>query len=577
MPKINEEKINEIRAKADIVEIIAKFIPVARKGKNYVATCPFHDDHDPSMSISPEKQIYKCFVCGKGGNVFNFVADFEHITFIESVLRVADMVGVDMNEYQDLPSVQVDPKLARIYKVHQAMIEFTNYTLMTSTASHVKNYLNERGISDDLITKFEIGYNPKMEAVYQFLHAKKFSDEDLLNSQVVRLTNSGIHDVFENRITIPIHDRLGHPIAFTARRLQEDSESAKYINTQESLAYHKGDVIFNYHRAKAVCKQTHRVLLVEGAMDVIAFAKVGIADVVATLGTACTKNQLNLLKNLHCEICVCYDGDEAGIHAIYKFGLLANEQNIEFSVVDNKTGLDPDEVIDKYGKEELVALSKKTMAWQDFLFDYLAKRYDLNNHSQKVEFANEMKKAIDSVKQDFLKMQYFKKLFDLTGFDLSNTKQKIVEKKKIVISQKKKDLDEYEILSQMLISIQASNEFKDTLGFLIQNNCNKLALYIINEYRSVDQIVVADLMSKISEPSVVELLSDVDNWELAPKFYNPDSLKNAINKVRVKCIENQIELLIEKSRVVNSAEEQGAIINQINELRVEKNKWLYMN
>ena len=296
MARISEEKIREIRSKADIAEVIAKYVPITRKGRNYVCVCPFHDDHDPSLSISADKQIFKCFVCGAAGNVFGFVSRFENISYVESIVKVAEMVHVDVSEYDKSESYEkIDPRVSAIHKVNQAAIDYTNYSLKSSLGSSVVDYLHQRGIQDNLIEKFQIGYNPPNDALYRFLHAKKFADKDLVESNVVRLTSSGIHDVFANRIMIPIHDRQGHPIAFTARRFGS-GEEAKYINTQETICYIKGNVIFNYHRAKEICRQTKRVLLVEGAMDVIAFEKVGIGDVVATLGTACTKEQIALLK-----------------------------------------------------------------------------------------------------------------------------------------------------------------------------------------------------------------------------------------------------------------------------------------
>ena len=568
MARLSEDKINEIRSHSDIVEVISKYIPLSKKGKSFVGNCPFHDDHDPSMSVSQEKQIFKCFACGAGGNVFNFVSRYENISFIESVVEVAKISNLDIGDVE-LTVHPINTHLAPYYKLNQAFIEYTHYMLLAGGYSNILEYLHRRGIHDDLIKKFEIGYNPKEDALYHYLKAKKFKDEEMIEANLVRLTSQGIHDVFTSRITIPIHDRYGNPIAFTARRTVENDE-AKYINTMQTPCYVKGNVIFNYHRAAAACKKTKRVLLVEGAMDVIAFYKAEIEDVVATLGTACTKEQLKLLKQLHVKVDVCYDGDEAGIHATYKFGKMASECGLLFEVIDNRTALDPDEIIEKYGKEELRALSLKTISWIDFCFEYLQKKYHLENYSQKVEYAKEMRTEIERLSEAFLKENYLKRLYELTGFDMS---QKNTERKPILKSYSKAvrfrygEAAEYEILGQMLLSRQAVNLFKNDLGFLIHPVCNQLALYLINEYRLSDTIQVADLLNQIQEDEVRNLLIDLCEWELAPKSLNLEVLNDAIHKIHDRCIEARIKEMAQLAKKMSNPLDKAKLMNEIIELR----------
>lgn len=567
MARLSEDKINEIRSHADIVEVISKYIPLSKKGKNFLGVCPFHDDRDPSLTVSSDKQIFKCFACGAGGNVFNFVSRYENISFVESVIEVGKLCNIQLEDIE-VVQPQSNQQYAPFYKINQNFIEYTNYMLLSTAHIDVLNYLRKRGIKDDLIKKFEIGYNPSDDALYHYLKAKKFSDQEMIEANLARLTNQGIHDVFSSRITIPIHDKYGNPIAFTARRTIENDE-AKYINTTETPCYTKGNVIFNYHRAIQVAKKTGRVLLVEGAMDTIAFYKAGIEDVVATLGTACTKEQLKLLKQMHVKVDVCYDGDDAGIHATYKFGKMASESGLEFEIINNQTGLDPDEIIEQFGIDELKSLSVKTISWIDFLFEYLQKKYNLENYSQRVDFAKEMKIEIDRMKETFLKENYFNKLFELTQFDMS----KIVETKKVersfdkVTHFKFGELAEYEILGQMLLSKQAVNIFKNDLGFLINPTCNQLALYFINEYRAIDEIVVADLLNQIQEEDVKNLLIDLCEWELAPKILNIDVLKDAIQKIHDKCIEAKIKEMSDLAKKMSNPLDKARIMNEIIELR----------
>lgn len=572
MARLSEDKINEIRSRSDIVEIVSKYIPLTKKGKNFVGNCPFHNDHDPSLTVSQEKQIYKCFACGAGGNVFNFVSAYENISFVESVIEVAKHSNVQISDIE-IDTYQQNPKFVSYYKINQAFIDYTSYILKSSVNNTIVDYLHKRGINDDLIKIFQIGYNPNDNAIYNYLKAKKFSDEEMINANIVRLTSQGLFDVFSTRITIPIHDKHGNPIAFTARRTIE-SDEAKYINTTETDCYIKGNVLFNYHRALPIAKKLGRVILVEGAMDTIAFYKAQIENVVATLGTACTKEQLKLLKQMNVKVCVCYDGDDAGINATYKFGKLASEMGLDFEIVNNKSKLDPDEIIEQYGKDELIALSHKTISWIDFCFEYLQRKYHLENYSQKVEFAKEMKVEIDRIKESFLKENYFKKLYELTQFDMSKSIQTPQYEKRYIKKTHFKygELAEYEILGQMMLSKQAVNIFKNDLGFLISPVCNQLSLYLINEYRKIDEIQIADLLNQIKEEDVKDLLIDLSDWELAPKELNIQVLNDAISKIHDKCLESRIKEMTELAIKMSNPLDKARIMNEIIELRRSQNK-----
>lgn len=585
MSRLSEQEINDIRAKANIVEVISHYIPLTRKGRNYMAVCPFHDDHTPSMSISEDKQIFKCFVCGSGGNVFSFVSKYEQISFIEAVYKVAEIVGITMEHPLELHTHSVDPKRAKLYKACQDTIEYTHYQLHTPDAQRVKDYLHKRGIDDAMIDHFELGYNPEQDALYRFLHAKKHEDESLLQAGVVRMSNQGISDVFANRLMIPIHDENGNAVGFSARRLA-DTEEAKYINTQETDIYHKGELIYNYHRAKSEARKAKCVYLVEGAMDVIALAKVGITHALATLGTACTKEQLRLLTKLGVDVIVCYDGDAAGKNATYKFGRIAKGK-LPFTIVDNKTGLDPDEIIDAYGKEELQKTLHKTISWVDFLFDYLLGKYDLDNYTQKKAYAVELSAEIAQLKDEFERTNYYIRLRELTGFDMSVQQQAELKVKKQAKSYQKRAYltypktgvmaAAYEILSQMLHARSASNYFKDKLGFLKDDDSNRLAMYMINYYRNHKTIAVADLLNEIAEASVRDLLISVADWDLACEEVNMEAMNEAFIKMKACILDEKIASLVQEASAVNDpiqkariADERNALIRERNDLFLER-------
>lgn len=582
MARLSDKEINEIRSKANIVEVIARYIPLTKKGKSHVCTCPFHDDHDPSMSISEDKQIYKCFVCGAGGNVFTFIQKFEQISFIEAVCKVADFVGIQIDHSFSLPEKKIDPHKEALYKVCKDMIEFTHYQLQTIEAKPIKDYLIKRGVHEDIMQRFEIGYNPKKDSVYQFLHAKKHLDEHILEAGVARMSSIGMKDVFTHRITIPIHDAQGNPVGFTARRI-EDNEEAKYINTQDTLIYHKGQLIFNYHRAKTVAKKENRIYIVEGAMDVLAFEKVGLSNSVAMLGTACTKEQLMLLKQLSIPIVLCYDGDNAGRNATYKFGKLASEHRIAFEVVKNTYELDPDEIIDMYGKDELRNVVNSTISWLDFLFVYLNEKYNLDNYSQRKEFALEMAQHIETLQEDFEKHSYYIRLAQLTGFDMKQEVVAPVKKesshytKRTFLKMPKAGqyVAEQEIISQMLNGVAASNYFKNELGFFKNDLCNKLAMYIVDYYRHHAVMDIADLLDKIKEEPVKQLLLDISNWELALEDVCMDVLEDAVRKVKACLLDDKIQSLNEKIKQMADPIAKAALADKKNKLILNQRSLLH--
>lgn len=578
MARIPENVINDIRNRTDIVEVVSQYVPLTKKGKNFVGVCPFHDDHNPSMSVSSDKQIFHCFVCGAGGNAFGFVQRFENIGFLESVKRVADLSNLpfdfDVSSYSQVKNKEYQP----LYDVLNDAIEFSSYGLLSIDGKPYYEYLTKRGIHEDIMKKFSIGFNPKENRLYEFLKAKKHKDEDMVSANVVRISQQGMQDVFFNRITIPIHDGFGNPVGFTARVI-DDSSDAKYINTAETPIYIKGNLLFNYHRAKDSTKKQGKIYVVEGAMDVIAFAKAEIDNVVATLGTACTGEQIKLLKSLNSTVCIFYDGDRAGQDATYKVGKLAVERGLNVEIVKNDHNLDPDEIIEAHGKEELREVSKKTISWIDFLFYFLMKKFNLNNYSEKKEYAKIIGEEISRLSDQFEKDSYYNQLRQVSGFDLSQgqsdaqipDRQSQYERKSELFSPKNGLINaQYQILSLLLVSKQANELYRHDLGFLPTNVYNDLALQVIDYYRNHDEIVIADLLTFIKEEDVKKVLLEITNWELAPTSYHEEVMQEAISKIKNSMISEKINTLLKQSNQISDPIQKAKIADEVVKLRRQR-------
>jgi len=548
--RISEEDINEIRKQADIADIIQRYIPLVKKGKNFAAVCPFHDDHDPSLSISIDKQIYKCFVCGEGGNVFNFVKAYEKISFSEAIIKVANYVNYSLKEAYtpDLP--QVNPEHQRLHKLLKEVINYTQYLLNTNDTIDAKPYLIKRGIREEQIKKFEIGLNLDKLQTTQFLQAKGFTLQECVSANVTRINDNGPSDVFYNRILFPIHDAQGNPVGFSARTLNPN-ESSKYINSSETPIYVKGKLLYNYHRALPFCKKQKQIILVEGVTDVLAFDRAEVYNVAATLGTACTSDQIRLIQQASTNVLLCYDGDEAGLNAAYKIGKLLSTFHLNVEVVVNSTGLDPDEIAQKKSLDSLRNLISIKVGFTDFVFTYLLKKFDLNNYSQKKEFAKLMMAEIDGIKDAFDSTNLFNKLSEVTAFPPdqlkllsskpSEVKTSVIYRESAKTPQTIRHWADYEILGMMLKSVRAAIEFKDKLGFLPNPQHNTCALQILDYYRQNETITIADFINTVEDPDMLRLLTDLSANEIYYKDYNEVSLNDAMIQVKISLLDEKID------------------------------------
>ena len=579
--RLSEEEINAVRNSADIVEVIGHYLPLVKKGKSMACVCPFHDDHDPSLSISRDKQIYKCFVCGAGGNVFTFVQNYEKISFPEAVVKVAEISGYKLSFDPGQLKPAVDPEKEALYKVLAETIRYTHYQLNAVAGSQARKILNDRGIDDALIDKFEIGYNGTTDDLLHFLQAKGYKEQDMVSGNVVRLNESGLHDVFAGRITFPIHDSLGNPIGFTARATDPEAQS-KYINTTETKIYVKGHTVYNYHRAKPACRQAARVIICEGVTDVIAFSKAGIDYAVATLGTACTSQQLHLLRQCSLHLSFCYDGDRAGQNATYRAARMALDAGFEVGIIDNQTGLDPDEIVRKMGAEKLNAMVSKELSWMEFVFSFLQKQYDLSNYSDKKEFAKKIQQEISLLTDEFDRQNFAHQLEQLTGFHLDIESPAVTVRDRhsartlpaanINLFRDGKTNAECLILALMLSSHQAVEMFKEKLGFLLNEQNQQLAMMILDFSRVQPDLKIADFISTIEDDGLRARVLELSEME-CPE-YTPQIMQGAIRRIQRCMLEEKIEDLKQQILRIGNPESQAALLNERMQLQRELRGYL---
>ena len=383
MNTLSQEKINEIRNSVNIVDVISSYIPLTPKGKNYFGICPFHDDNNPSMSVSPSRQIYKCFSCGATGTVFKFIMDYENISFKEAVKKVADLGGITV----DIGKVNKKQNHTELHQIYDLSLKFYMNNLNTPSGKEAREYLSKRNIDENTIKEFQIGLALKHDALSKIL-IKKFKPDEVLKSGLVGKRDYGYYDLFYDRIMFPLYDLNGNPVAYSGR-IYNKEDNSKYFNTRETEIFKKGELLYNFHRAKDDARRKNQVIIMEGFMDVIRAYTVGIKNVVATMGTAVTDIQAHLIKRMAKEIILCFDGDEAGAKATMACSNELLKIGVTPKVIRLEEDLDPDEYIQKYGKEAFQKKIDNPISIMDFKLSYLKIDKDLTSSVDQAKYISE--------------------------------------------------------------------------------------------------------------------------------------------------------------------------------------------
>ena len=551
MARIAQEEIDKVRSQADIVDVIGHYLQIQRKGRSYVAVCPFHDDHSPSLSISPDRQLYKCFVCGNGGNVFTFVQNYEKVSFPEAVGRVASLIGYDLSVQPDAYQKPKDPHKEALYAILSETILYTEYELGSSVGTAAREYLKKRGLDDAALKQFEIGWNPDGDALYNFLRAKGYEDKDLVSCNVARSTTGGMHDVFASRILFPIHDAYGNPIGFSARSMDKNAQS-KYINTNETDIFTKGNIVYNAHRARTAARKAGTVIVCEGVTDVIAFWQAGVENVVCTLGTACTPNQIQVLKSLAPRIVFCYDGDNAGQTATVKAIQLARKANADVSVIINKTGRDPDEILRQSGPDALQKLAKQEEHWMEFILSYYAERTNMESYLEKKELVEKIQPMIAEMNDDTDISYFTNRLAEMTGFTLQNTVKKQDASrqepmKKLTVPDGTKQAEEM-ILAMMMKSPTAARRFEEELGYLTVADHQELAMMMINQLHARGSVDPQSLIDQAENQKLRDLIASLMSSELYEMPYDERVFEGAVRKVKISVLETEADAYRDQMR-----------------------------
>ena len=352
MVQYNDELKQEIRNANDIVDVISQYVILKRSGRNYMGLCPFHKEKSPSFSVSPDRQYYHCFGCGKGGDVYNFVMEMERMSFREALEFLAERGHVQLPEVNNAEFNQKQYLMDRMGKINIETTNFFHERLYTPIAKIAQDYVKKRKLDNNTLKAFKIGYSGEYNELYNFLKSKGFKDNEILATGLVNQNDKGeFIDRFRKRLMFPIISAFGRPVAFGGRRLDDNEKSAKYINSNENLIYSKKKHLFALNLAKQ--SEDKRIILVEGYMDAISLYQRGIDNVVASLGTALTEEQARLLRKYSSQVIFSYDSDSAGQNAIKRGIEILEKQNCDARVLQMEDAKDPDEYIIKFGSRQI--------------------------------------------------------------------------------------------------------------------------------------------------------------------------------------------------------------------------------
>ena len=580
---------------ADIVKIVSSYLAVVKKGKDYLAICPFHDDTNPSMHISPEKQMFKCFVCGTGGSAVTFVQKYEHLKYMDALRKVAELSGYSDPRLEQKQYVKkVDSKIEPLLKCSRDLTLYYQYALGTEEGQEGLQYFESRHLDSSLRAKYQLGYAFKDgDATVKFLQSKGHSLKTIEDIGISTIHSGNISDRNQGRVIFPICDQEGNVVGYSARRLKDGTNEAKYVNSPETKIFHKSNILYNYHIAKERARIDGYVYVLEGFMDVFALARIGIDSAVAIMGTALTKEHIQMLRKLNVEVRVCLDGDLPGQTATIKIARELTNEGIPFRIVDNVgSTMDPDEILNSSGPDQLRYYLNNLISREDFALNYYKRSNPLKTIEEKKAFVKEFIPILVGVKTQLELDSYLRKIADITGFEAESIRDLVKRAKKSQSENrvnevmydfhperkalKKLENAERELLYQMLLNVSAIKYYEQFIGNFYDVVYRQIAAFVIEIYKAdgqIDPLSVISLIESSEIDNADELIREITNT-MSEKTH-PDVCSEELLDSLKKSIQDEKQSLFEKEVLAESMKgksplEQARILNEYNRRRAKK-------
>lgn len=598
MNRISEDIIEKIRNTIDIVDVVSEYVQLKKQGRNYFGLCPFHGENSPSFSVSTEKQIYHCFGCGAGGNVFSFLMEIEGLSFLESVKFAAKRTNVELPDSMDQqPASKQSTRASKMIEAHELLKKFYHHLLVnTKEGERPLEYLTNRGITREIIDTFGIGYSPSSwDFATKFLQKRGFSLELLEHAGITIRNHEGKHfDRFRNRVMFPLWDLQGQVTAFSGRII--DSGEPKYLNSPETEIFQKGKNLYGFHLAKSQIRKKQQAILLEGFMDVIALHRAELPYSIATMGTALTDDQIRIIRRNVDQVTVCYDSDKAGIEAAYRASSLLRAAGCEVRVALMPEGHDPDDYIKKFGTEKfrtnVIGASLTLMA---FKLQYFKRGKDLQDEADRITYIDEVLKEISvlekpverdhylrqlseefSISLDALKSQAYQQYKQSKKRDNAPSSRNNISTRPIIQAKMRPAYQNAErmLLAHMLRSQDVTEKVQQSLqGLFNIEEHSAIAAYLYAFYEDghapnvnafISRVEEKELQRIISELSMLNINEDISQQELA------DYIKQVLNYPKLLKIKEKEQERREAERMqefVRAAQIQMEIIQMKRDLK----------
>lgn len=537
------DQVQEIREKIDIVNFISEYLPLKKAGRNFKTNCPFHNENTPSFVISPERQIWHCFGCGKGGDAFTFLMEYENMEFPEALRALAKKAGVALRETGFRQGGYSEKE--NIFTLNNQALKFYRYILTSHSAGKkaLDYLLNKRKINKGIIETFELGYSPSTgSALSDYLVKKKgYKNKDLIIAGISFERGGRLHDFFRDRIIFPLFDHRGNVTGFSARAL-DDGNQPKYINTKETAVYHKGNMFFGLNSAKDEIKQKQDAIIVEGEFDAISLFEQGLKNVVAIKGTALTENQVNLLARFTPKVTLCLDQDSAGFEATKRSLELIEKKGLMTSIIVMGSAKDPDEAV-KNNPLEFKKAVRESVGIYDYLIEKFVSQSSKDTIDGKKTITDNLLPLFSNISNEIIKEHYLKKLSNAIDVSLESlTKevgklQKTGQEDRIAVPKKnsrtrKEILEEY-VLALILQSSNPKENVEDhkklLMGYKFETqSVSKIFESLLKFFETNEKFSSERFSKSLSK----ELVSEFDTCYLfpLPKFDDEAKYSQEIKK-----------------------------------------------
>ncbi|MEY9868348.1 DNA primase [Peribacillus sp. B2I2] len=571
--RIEDEKINQIREAVDIVDLIGEYVQLKKQGRNYFGLCPFHGENSPSFSVSTEKQIFHCFGCGAGGNIFTFLMDIEGYNFVESAKVLAEKgnVPLDVELNKDSKRSNMPAGSQQMVEAHDLLRKFYHHLLVnTKEGQDALEYLLKRGFTEETIEKFQIGYSlDSWDFVSKFLLKRGFPAEYMEQAGLIiyREKDESYFDRFRNRVMFPIMDHQGNTIAFSGRAMGDDEP--KYLNSPETPIFNKSKTLYNFHHARPHIRKKEQVVIFEGFADCISAVRAGVENSVATMGTALTDQHIQLLKRNTDQILICYDSDSAGLNAANRAVNMLQDHEFSVKVALMPDKMDPDDYIKEFGEKSFVSeVIGASLTYMAFKMHYLRRGKNVNNEGDRIQYIEEVLKEISRLPNAVERDHYLRQLSSEFSLSLDALEQQqrqvfFTERKKGTLPQpaaQKKMALQYEhklkpahhnaetkLIAHMLKSRDMTIKIQQLLGqtaFHVDEH-QAIITYLYAFYEDGHEPDTSFFLTYLPDPNLRRIVSEIEMMSVNEEVTDKE-LTDCINQVLkyeklLKIKEKQVE------------------------------------